>query len=164
MNFLEQMLGGGQQQPNQQEYQNFVNRYEQGAPHEGYTDQEAMNRYQQIVPQLSPEQHQQAAMQAFSNMAPQDRQVFGGYLEQQAQQQGIPFPGQGGNYTDPNYLAQVTTQMHQQQPGLLGQLLGGSGGNSLGGGSGSVLANPVAKAALAGIAAMAVKNFMNNRH
>jgi hypothetical protein len=31
-------------------------------------------------------------------------------------------------------LAQVTGRMHQQQPGLLGQLLGGAAGGSTGGG------------------------------
>jgi hypothetical protein len=41
--------------------------------------------------------------------------------------------------------------MHQQNPGLLTQLLGGSS-------SGGMLGSPVAKAALAGIAAMAVQN------
>jgi hypothetical protein len=52
----------------------------------------------------------------------------------------------------------------QQQPGLLGQLLGaGTGGGSAAGGVGQVLANPLAKAALAGIAAVAVTRMMNGR-
>lgn len=163
MNFLENMLGGGGQQ--QQEYQNFVQRYEQGAPSEGYSDQEVLDRYNQVATQLPPQQYQQAAYQAFNRMAPQERSQLGQYLEQQAQQQGVPFPGQGGNYTDPNYLSQITTQMHQQQPGLVSQLLGGSasGGSPLGGAS-RMLSNPLAKAALAGIVAMAVKNFTQQRH
>ncbi len=49
-------------------------------------------------------------------------------------------------YQDPRYLAQATTQLHQQQPGLLSGLLGGGGGGG----------NALAKAALAGIAATAV--------
>jgi hypothetical protein len=49
--------------------------------------------------------------------------------------------------------------MEQQQPGILGQLLGGGGG----GGAGSMLDNPLAKAALAGVAAIAVKKMMSGR-
>lgn len=162
MNFLENILGGGGQQ--HQDYQDFVQRYEQGAPTEGYSDQEALDRYGQVAAQLPPQQYQQAAYQAFDRMAPQERAQLGQYLEQQAQVQGVPFPGQGGDYTDPRYLSQVTTQIHQQ-PGLLRQLLGGSasGGSPLGGAS-RLLSNPLAKAALAGITAMAVKNFMQQRH
>ena len=48
--------------------------------------------------------------------------------------------------------------MHQEQPGLLGQLLSGGGG---GGEGGSMLDNPLAKAALAGVTAMAVKRMMS---
>jgi hypothetical protein len=75
------------------------------------------------------------------------------------QSQGSPAPGFGQTggpqaYQDSGYLAQQATQLHEQQPGLLGQLLGGGGG----GGSGGVLANPAVKAALSGIAAMAVSN------
>lgn len=162
MNFLENILGGGGQQ--QQDYQDFVHRYEQGPITEGYSDQEALDRYGQVAAQLPPQQYQQAAYQALDRMSPQERSQFGQYLEQQAHQQGVPFPGQGGDYTDPRYLSQVTTQVHQQ-PGLLRQLLGGSGsgGGPLGGAS-RLLSNPLAKAALAGIAAMAVKNFTQQRH
>ncbi|HEX8036628.1 MAG TPA: hypothetical protein VF510_22410 [Ktedonobacterales bacterium] len=162
MNFLENILGGGGQQ--QQDIQNFVQRFEQGPITEGYSDQEALDRYGQVAAPLPPQQYQQAAYQAFNRMSPEERSQFGQYLQQQAQQQGVPFPGQGGNYTDPNYLSQITTQVHQQ-PGLLRQLLGGSAsGGSPMGGAGRLLSNPLAKAALAGIAAMAVKNFTQQRH
>lgn len=60
--------------------------------------------------------------------------------------------------------------LHQQDPGLLPQLLstgmrgGGSGADSTGSSDGGgLLASPAAKSALAGIAAMAVKQFMGNR-
>src|SRR5579884_1991563 len=184
---LENLLGGGQQQ---QDYQNFVNRYHQGPPSEGYSDQEVLDRYNQIAPNLPPQQYHQAAQAAFANMPPDHREQLGQFLSQAGQQFGLPIGG--GNYQDPNYLAQMATQMHQQQPGILGQLLGGvlGGGGSgggmgggmlggalggmLGGGSGGMtggsagmgglLSNPVAKSALAGIAAMAVKQFMSQRH
>ena len=165
MNMLEQLLGGGQQQ---QEYQDFTQRYDQGAPWQGISNQEAYSRFQQVAPQLPPDMYQQSAQQAFERLDPQQRMQLAQYLQQQAQQQNVPFPHQGGMdaFQDPGYLAQVTGQMHQQQPGILGQLLGGAlGGGGGGGGAGgqSILESPIAKAALAGIAAMAVKQMMGNR-
>ena len=59
MNMLEQLLGGGQQQ----EYQEFVNRYDQGAPWQGISDREAYDRFQQVAPQLPPDMYQQSAQQ-----------------------------------------------------------------------------------------------------
>ena len=178
MGLLQQLLGGGQQQ----EYQDFVNRYDQGAPYEGITGQEALNRYQQIAPQLPPDVYQQSAQEAFSRMSPQERMQLGQYLMQGAQQQGINFPdmnrdGIDDRMQDPNYLAQMAGQMHQQQPGLMSQILGGGGGggmmgggNQMGGGGqmgggniGNMLDNPIAKAALAGVAAMAAKRFLSQR-
>ncbi len=70
---------------------------------------------------------------------------------------------------DPRYLAQVAGQVRQQQPGLFSQLLGGAmGGGQMGGGGqmaglGQMLNNPIAKAALAGIAATAAKRMLSGR-
>jgi hypothetical protein len=163
MDLLQNLLGGGQER---QQYQDFVNRYDQGSPYDGISDQEAINRYQQVAPHLPPDVYQESAQDAFARMSPQERMQFGQHLRQQSQQQGYNFPdlnrdGIDDRMQDPRYLAQVTSQMHQQQPGLLGQLLGGGNQQSVGGGAGDMLNNPLAKAALAGIAAMAVKRMMS---
>jgi hypothetical protein len=171
---LQSLLGGNQgsqggQQQQRQEYQDFVRRYEDGPPWTGVSDQEATQRYQQVAPQLSPQEYQQSAQEAFSRLSPQERQQFGEYLRQQARQQGVSIPdlnrdGVDDRLQDAGHLAQVTSQLHQQQPGLLGNLLGRSGGAAQGGDPlQNILANPLAKAALAGIAAVAVKRMMNNR-
>lgn len=168
MGFLENILGGGQH--SEQNYRDFVNRYEQGAPHEGYSDEEVSSRYQQVSRQLPADVYQESAQEAFSRMSPQERMQFGQYLQQQSRQQNYNFPdadgdGQDDRYQDSNYLAQATSRMHQQQPDMLSQILGGAagmlGGNSQGGGGGGMFSNPLAKGAMAGIAAMAVKNMMN---
>jgi Ricin-type beta-trefoil lectin domain-like len=146
MGLLDALLGDPSQQ---QDYQDFAGRYQQGPPHEGYTDQEVLQRYQQVAPNLSPQEYQAAAEQAYARLSPHERLQFGQHLQQQAQQRGYTGFGMGAaaeQYQDPAYLAQATTQLHQQQPGLLGALLGGGGGGG----------NPLAKAALAGIAATAV--------
>lgn len=164
MNFLQNLFGGSQE--TERDYRNFVARYEQGLPHEGYSDEEVLNRYQQVSRQLPPELYQESAQEVFSRMSPQERMQFGQYLRQQTQQQNYNFPdlnrdGIDDRLQDSNYLAQATGRMHQQQPDMLSQLLSGAAGSLLGRqGGGNVLNNPLAKGAMAGIAAMAVKKLM----
>ena len=165
MNMLEQLLGGGRQR---QEYQDFTQRYDQGAPWQGISDQEAYDRFQQVGPQLPPDLYEQSAQQAFERLSPQQRLQLGQYLRQQARQQQLNVPdlnqdGIDDRLQDASYLAQATGRLHQQQPGILGQLLGGALGGGGGGGGQGVLESPIAKAALAGITAMAVKQMMGNR-
>ena len=160
MDMLGQLLGGGQRR---EEYQDFVNRYDTGAPWDGISDQEAYSRYQQVAPQLPPQMYQESAQEAFSRLTPQQRLQLGQHLQQQTRQQGLNVPdlnrdGIDDRLQDPAYLARATGQLHQQQPGILGDLLGGGGGGGQG-----MLQSPVAKAALAGIAAVAVKKMMSGR-
>lgn len=163
MDLLQNLLGGGQQR---QEYEDFMNRYDQGSPYDGISGDEAYRRYQQVAPQLPPDVYEDAARESFSRMSPQERMQFGQQLQQRSRQQGINFPdlnqdGIDDRYQDPNFLAQMTGRMHQQQPNLLGQLLGGGQQQQAGGGIGDMLNNPLAKAALGGIAAMAVRRMMS---
>src|SRR5262245_31597649 len=123
---LKGLLGGEQQQ----DYQDFVNRYSQGHPAEGYSDQEAVARYQQVAAQAPPELYQQSAEDAFARLSPEERAEFAQFLQQRAQQQGVNVPGLApasdpAQFQDPRVLAQAATQLHQQQPDLLTQLLGG---------------------------------------
>jgi hypothetical protein len=162
MNVLGNLFGGGQDA----DHHDFINRYEQGAPHEGYSDEEVYNRYQQVSRQVPQDVYQESAQEAFSRMSPQERMQFAQYMQQQSRQQNSNFPdldqdGQDDRYQDPRYLAQATSRMHQQQPDMLSQLLGGATGGLMGGGGGgNVLSNPLAKAAMAGIAAIAAKKMM----
>ena len=162
MGLLDDLLGGGQQR---QSYQDFVGRYDQGPPYQGISDREAMSQYQQVATRLPPDMYQQSAQEAYARMSPQERMQFAQHLQQRTQQyQGFSFPDLeqdrvDDRYQDPRMLAQMTSRMEQQQPGILGQLLGGGGG----GGAGSMLDNPLAKAALAGVTAMAVKRMMGGR-
>ena len=162
MNMLENLLGGGKRRS---DWDDFVNRYDQGPPWAGISDDEAVRRYDQVDRQIPPEMYEQSAQEAFARMSPQERMEFTRYLRQRAQQQNFDFPdlNQDGIddrvQRDPRELARMTTRMRQQQPGGLGALLGGGGG----GGMGDMLGNPLAKAALAGVAAMAVKQMMNRR-
>ncbi len=174
MDLLQNILGGGQQR---QQFQDFANRYQQGAPFDGISDEEAVQNYQQVAPHLPPQMWEESAQESFSRLSPQQRMELGRYLQQGAAQRGVSFPdmnrdGVDDRMQDPRYLAQVAGQMRQQQPGLFSQLLGGAlggGGGMMGGGGGGMggvgqmLSNPIAKAALAGIAATAMQRMMQNR-
>jgi hypothetical protein len=175
MDLLQNILGGGQQR---QQFQDFANRYEQGAPFDGISEQEALQHYQQVTPHLPPQMWQESAQESFSRLTPQQRMELGRYLQQGAQQRGVNFPdmnhdGIDDRMQDPRYLAQMAGQVRQQQPGLFSQLLGGAmgggqmGGGQMGGGQmgdiGQMLNNPIAKAALAGIAATAAKRMLSGR-
>jgi hypothetical protein len=74
MNFLENLLGGGRESAD--DYRDFVNRYEQGSPHEGYSDEEVSSRYQQVSRQIPSDLYQESAQEAFSRMSPQERMQF----------------------------------------------------------------------------------------
>jgi hypothetical protein len=178
MDILQTILGSGQQQ---QQFQDFSNRYNQGPPHEGISDEEALQNYRQVASQLPPHLYEEAAVESFSRLSPQQRMELGRYLQQGAQQRGVNFPdvnrdGVDDRMQDPRHLAQMTSQIRQQQPGLFSQLLGsalGGGGGTMGGttrgntgatdGVSQMLNSPIAKAALAGIAATAVQRMMNGQ-
>ncbi|HEY7781020.1 MAG TPA: hypothetical protein VIC85_12475 [Ktedonobacterales bacterium] len=158
MDLLKQFLGSGQ---GHQDFSDFVNRFEQGQPSDGYSDQEAVDRYHQVAPNLPQNSYVNAAEQAFSRIPPQQRQEILNQVQQQAAQRGINLPamsqGTGGQSAlDPGNLAQLVGQLHQQDPNLLPQILSGQGGNAVGG----LLSSPGARAILGGIAAMAVKSLL----
>src|SRR5918998_4407122 len=89
MDLLQNILGGGQQR---QQFQDFANRYDQGSPFDGISDQEALQNYQQVAPHLPPQMWQESAQESFSRLSPQQRMELGRYLQQGAQQRGVSVP------------------------------------------------------------------------
>lgn len=163
MNLLEMLLGSGEKRAG---FEDFLKRFEEGPPSEGYSDQEVMDRYGEVSHKVSPSDYQQAAREAFGHLSQADRQELGRMLAGQAQDRkiGLPqlSPGQGKSFGDLDWLSNITGQLHQQ-PGLLREILGGLTGGRDTGGSGGILSSPLAKAALAGITAMLVKKVMGGR-
>ncbi len=133
----------------------FIRRYERGAPWDGIDDREALDHYGRVAGALGPEEYRQSAEDAFSRFSPDERRQLGQHLAQQARRQdfsvGEPDPGR---LDDPRELADMTSRLHGAGPGVLRGLLGAGGGGAL--------SNPLAKAALAGIAAMAMKRVMGS--
>lgn len=177
MGLLDELMGGGERQDS---FRDFVGRYEQGAPYEGISDGEAVDRYGQVAGEVDPGTYRDSARDAFANMEPHEREQYAQQVGAAADQQGISH-GWDGQATDPDSLAAMTSNVHQQSPNLLSSLLGGGmgGGAGLGGllggggagGLGGLLGgglgagqtgggNPVMKAALSGITAMAARRMM----
>jgi len=159
MGILDELLSGGQRQ---KDYGDFVKRYEQGAPSEGYSDQEVLQRYGEVSHAVPSDQYAQAAQEALSKLSPEERAAFVKMLQERAAAHGIPLPRQVP--PEPKDLGQVLTDLHAK-PGQLRDMLGGGAAQPQGQTSGlnpitDILASPMAKSVLAGIAAMVIKRAM----
>ena len=160
MGILDDLLGNEQIQ---KQYKDFVKRYEQGDPSEGYSDQEVLKRYGEVSHAVPPDEYAQAAQEALSKLSPEERAEFLKMLQERAAARGVKLPGKMAS--DPKDLGQVLTDLHEK-PGQLRDILGPGDGQSQEQAPGSnpiidMLSSPMAKAVLAGIAAMVVKRVMN---
>jgi len=163
-----------------EEYKDFAERYERGTPYDDISEEEVVDRYREVAPELSEEDYRDSAREAFSRLAPEERMEFGRQLREESLQQGCDFPGrdsddQDDRFEDPDYLARVMGRVHREQPDLLESLLIGGGDGLMGGmmgdgmtggegvsGGDSMTDNLVVKAAMAGIVATAVKRAMSS--
>jgi len=154
MGILDELLAGGQ---HQKEYNDFLNRYEQGHPSQGYSDQEVLKRYGEVSHAVPSDQYAQAAQEALSKLSPDERAEFVKMLQDRAAARGVSLPGKMA--PEPKELGQVLTDLHQK-PGQLRDMLGDDAAQPQQQALGSItniLSSPIGKAVLAGIAAMAVK-------
>jgi len=158
MGILDELLGSGQRQ---KEYKDFVNRYEQGHPSEGYSDQEVLKRYGEVSHAVPPDQYAKAAQEALGKLSPEERAAFVKILQERAAARGVTLSREVQQ--EPKELGQILTDLHQK-PWQLRDMLGGGDVQSRQAPAsnpiGDILASPMAKAVLAGIAAMAVKRVM----
>ena len=159
MGMLDDLLGNEQLQKT---FKDFVNRYQQGDPSEGYSDQEVLKRYGEVSHAVPSDQYAQAAQEALSKLSPEERAVFVKMLQDRAAARSVTLPGKVA--PEPKELGQVLTDLHKR-PGQLRDMLGGGevqpqeqaqGSNPLI----AILGSPQAMAVLAGIAAMVVKRVM----
>jgi hypothetical protein len=159
MGILDELLAGGQRQ---KEYSDFVDRYEQGHPSEGYSDQEVLKRYGEVSHAVSSDQYAQAAQEALSKLSPEERAAFVKMLQDRAASRGVTLPV---NVTpEPKELGEVLTDLHSK-PGQLRDMLGSDAAQQASASNpiADILSSPMAKAVLAGIASMVVKRVMAAR-
>ena len=159
MGILDDLLGNEQIQ---KQYKDFVKRYEQGDPSEGYSDQEVLKRYGEVSHAVPSDEYAQAAQDALSKLSPEERAEFLKMLQERAAERGVKLPGKVAS--DPKDLGEVLTDLHEK-PGRLRDILGPGDGQPQEQAPGSnpitdMLSSPMAKAVLAGIAAMLVKRMM----
>ena len=163
MGILDELLAGGQRQ---KEYKDFIDRYEEGDPSQGYTDHEVLTRYGEVSHAVQPDQYARAAQEALNKLSPEERVAFVKMLQERAAARGLALPGPVA--PDPKDLGQVLTDLHKK-PGQLRDMLGAPAqpqAQASAPGSSpitDILTSPMAKAVLAGIAAMVVKNVMRPR-
>jgi hypothetical protein len=123
----------------------------QAGNHAAVSSEDANAAFNHVTTQLSPEEFQQVAANAYQQLSPEQRSEVADYLRKQSQQQGasvgatLPTPSAAA--TDPAVLADATTQIQMQQPNLLQQLFA----------PGGTFSNPIAKAAVLGITALAAQ-------
>src|SRR6476660_6384381 len=113
MGILDELLGGGQRQ---KEYSDFVDRYEQGHPSEGYSDQEVLKRYGEVSHAVPADQYAEAAQEALSKLSPEERAAFVKMLQERAAARGVTLSRQV--QSEPKDLGQSLSNLHQK-PGQL---------------------------------------------
>ncbi len=111
----------------------FVGRYMQGDPSQGFDDDEAVNNFQKVAQNASPEQMERATRQAVGQMTPGQRGDFAKMLQQRQAGEGmvpIQRAGEGGAMSGGGGAG---------VDDILGGLMGGGGGGGLGGMLGGLL-------------------------
>jgi hypothetical protein len=161
---VDQLLGGlfGSQddddEPTRQgRARDFVDRYERGA-YDQIGDDEVIHNYRATASRLSPDEYQQAAADAMRQMSPEQRRELRRELKRRSRDR---FDASDDSPEEIARTMQRVDQEDQGGGGLAGLFgFGGgdaSGNQSQGGGIGGMLDNPIAKVAMAGVAAMAAK-------
>ena len=146
MDILWNVFAGGTPDDHEQRYQQYQQGYA-GGSYDHLDDQDVYDRYQRTVQHAPPEVVEEAHLEAFRRLPPEERQRILQQFQRASGDPNAPFTWDGPMDASPDVLARMTGQARQQQPDLLGGL-------------GSVLSNPMAKMAMAGVAAYAAQRMM----
>jgi hypothetical protein len=138
-------------------FEDFTRRWEQGAPWDALRDDETMANYDRVSAELGPAELHEAALATVERLSTAERRQLVEELQRNARRSDVNYPGVHDDGLDePAALAALLSRMHGERRGMIRQLLAGTEATSAAGGQ---LSSPVARAALAGIAVMAVRQF-----
>lgn len=152
MDVLQKIFSGGNPDNHEQRYQNYQAGHSRGS-FDDMDDDEVYDRYQRTMQHAPPEVVEDAHVEAFRRLPPEQRAQIVQQFQQASQDPRQPFNygfSGGDQDYDPRQMARMARQAQQQQPDLLQQVLG----------PGGALSNPLAKMALAGVTAMAAQKLM----
>lgn len=135
--------GGAAGDEEKKKAEDFISRYQTGKPTEGYTDQEAVQQFQQAAKVATPEQMQAAFKQSVANLPEDQRAQFNQMLQDRKAGKGMVDIERSG---DRKEVSSRDTSggggeigLDDLLGGLLGGMAGGSAGSSGGGGLGDIL-------------------------
>jgi hypothetical protein len=131
---LKGLFGGGSDRDkdgDNAQMRDFVDRYTTGDPSEGYSREEAAERFSEVLRRASPEQLQRAAQRTVENLPENQRAAFGQMLEQRKSGQGLVDIQRTGGTAPSSGAASGTDD---PLGGLLGGLLGGGAAGGAAGG------------------------------
>jgi hypothetical protein len=146
MDVLKNIFGGGDPDDHEQRAQRYQQGYSSGQ-YDDLDEQDVQERYRRTVQHAPPEVVEEAHLEAFRRLPPQERQRILSQFQQVSSDPRAPFTWGGPMDDSPEMLARMAGQARQQQPDML-QNLGG------------MLSNPMAKMAMAGVAAYAAPRIM----
>ena len=149
MDVLKNIFGGGDPDDHEQRAQRYATGYSSGQ-YDDLDEQDVQERYRRTVQHAPPEVVEEAHLEAFRRLPPQERQRILDRFQQVSGDPRQPFTWDGPMQDSPEVLARMAGRARQQQPDLLGGL-------------GNVLGNPMAKMAMAGVAAYAAQRMMGGR-
>jgi hypothetical protein len=173
---LKGLFGGGEETHEKSAAHDFIQRVTTGDPTEGYSQEEAHERVSQVMKHASRDTLNRAFQQSVGNLNEDQRKQFAEMLKQRAAK-GRPESSVQASASDSMGLDDLLGGLMGGGSGgglgdVLGGLLGGGGGNAhaqsggsdQGGGMfddlGDLLNSPIGKAAMAGMAAFAMKEIL----
>lgn len=150
------------------ELEDFVRRYEEGSPDEGYTNEEAWNRYRQVTDKLSPEEYREAVEGAVGRLSSGQRLSLAKQLKEQGAGKVLPELEQADDdqLEKPEFLVSAIMKMRQYEPHFLSAALRSGAWDDRAASPGLLerifgSSTGAARAVLGGIAALSVKKALD---
>lgn len=162
------------------DFRDFSDRFERGAPWDGFDDREAFERHERVASHLDDDEYERHARSVVERLSPDERRALGRELAQRGRSRGMDFDDRDDRYDDPGQLSGMVGRVRRQSPGGLGDLLGGGGGGGglggmlggggggglggmMSGGGGGDMGGALGKVLMGGIAAMAARQVLGGR-